>query len=185
MTGSVYAVDEFTFLLSGFSYDGNGVDTFFWVGASNRPGPQGFIVPDEYGQYVNFRLIACFSDSKFIYFSSTNVLERYFNKDFTLKLPDDKKITEIKWFSVYDLNNQNNFGDIYIPEEFEPPTPQKGNSFSKKSHGVSSGSIEILDSKTIKIPELFYDGIGKRTYFWAGVGPQPSSKGVKIPDEMG
>lgn len=52
MTGSVYAVDEFTFLLSGFSYDGNGVDTFFWAGASNRPGPQGFIVPDEYGQYV-------------------------------------------------------------------------------------------------------------------------------------
>lgn len=116
---------------------------------------------------------------------STNVLERYFNKDFTLKLPDDKKITEIKWFAVYDLNNQNNFGDIYIPEEFEPPTPQKGNSFSKKSHGVSSGSIEILDSKTIKIPELFYDGLGKRTYFLAGVGPQPSSKGVKIPDEMG
>lgn len=116
---------------------------------------------------------------------STNILERYFNKDFTLKLPDDKKITEIKWFAVYDLNNQNDFGDIYIPEEFEPPTPQKGNSFSKKSHGVSSGNIEILDSKTIKIPELFYDGTGKRTYFWAGVGPQPSSKGVKIPDEMG
>ncbi|XP_037030549.1 protein Skeletor, isoforms B/C [Bradysia coprophila] len=165
VTGSVYAVDEFTFLLSGFSYDGNGVDTFFWAGASNRPGPQGFIVPDEYGH--------------------TNVLERYFNKDFTLKLPDDKKITEIKWFAVYDLNNQNNFGDIYIPEEFEPPTPQKGNSFSKKSRGVSSANIEILDSKTIKIPELFYDGTGKRTYFWAGVGPQPSSKGVKIPDEMG
>lgn len=113
------------------------------------------------------------------------MLERYFNKDFTLKLPDDKKITEIKWFAVYDLNNQNNFGDIYIPEEFEPPTPQKGNSFSKKSHAVSSASIEILDSKTIKIPELYYDGTGKRTYFWAGVGPQPSSKGVKIPDEMG
>lgn len=52
VSGKVYAVDEYTFLLSGFNYDGNGADTFFWAGASNRPGPQGFIVPDEYGKYV-------------------------------------------------------------------------------------------------------------------------------------
>lgn len=52
VSGKVYAVDEYTFLLSGFNYDGNGADTFFWSGASNRPGPQGFIVPDEYGKYV-------------------------------------------------------------------------------------------------------------------------------------
>lgn len=50
VSGKVYAVDEFTFLISGFNYDGNGADTFFWAGASNRPGPQGFIVPDEYGK---------------------------------------------------------------------------------------------------------------------------------------
>lgn len=50
VAGDVYAVDENTFLLSGFSYDGNGADTFFWSGASNRPGPQGFIVPDEFGK---------------------------------------------------------------------------------------------------------------------------------------
>lgn len=50
VSGKVYAVDEFTFLIAGFNYDGNGADTFFWAGASNRPGPQGFIVPDEYGK---------------------------------------------------------------------------------------------------------------------------------------
>lgn len=50
VAGKVYAVDEYTFLLSGFSYDGNGADTFFWAGTSNRPGPQGFIVPDEFGK---------------------------------------------------------------------------------------------------------------------------------------
>lgn len=36
----------------------------------------------------------------------TNVLDRYFNKDFTLTLPDGKKITDIKWFAVYDLGSQ-------------------------------------------------------------------------------
>lgn len=50
VAGDVYAVDEYTLLLTAFNYDGNGADTFFWAGASNRPGPQGFIVPDEYGK---------------------------------------------------------------------------------------------------------------------------------------
>ncbi|XP_060650374.1 protein Skeletor, isoforms B/C [Drosophila nasuta] len=165
VSGDVYAVNEFTFLITGFNYDGNGADTFFWSGASNRPGPQGFIVPDEYGK--------------------TNILDRYHNKDFTLTLPDRKKMTEIKWLAVYDLNNQNNFGDVYIPEDFEPPTTQTGGTFSKRSHNVSSTSIEILDSKTIRIKDFTYDGLGKRTFFWTGVGAQPSSRGSKIPDERG
>ncbi|XP_017023324.1 protein Skeletor, isoforms B/C [Drosophila kikkawai] len=165
VSGDVYAVNEFTFLIVGFNYDGNGADTFFWSGASNRPGPQGFIVPDEYGK--------------------TNILDRYHNKDFTLTLPDRKKITEIKWLAVYDLNNQNNFGDVYIPEDFEPPMPQLGGTFSKRSHNVSSSSIQILDSKTIRIKDFTYDGQGKRTFFWTGVGAQPSSRGSKLPDERG
>lgn len=33
-----------------------------------------------------------------------------------------------------------------------------------KSHGVSSGPIEILDSKTIKIPMFSYNGAGKGNY---------------------
>lgn len=165
MAGTVYAVDEYTLLVSDFSYDGNGADTFFWAGPTNRPGPQGFLVPDEHQR--------------------TNILERYFNKEFTLRLPDNKKITEIKWLAVYDLNSQNDFGDIYVPEEFEPPMPQKAGSFSKRSHDVRSDPIEILDSKTIRIPEFHYDGLGARVHFWTGVGPQPGSKGHKIPDEMG
>ena len=112
-------------------------------------------------------------------------MDRYHNKDFTLTLPDRKKITEIKWLSIYDLSNQNNFGDVYIPEEFEPPGAQMGGTFSKRSHNVSSSAIEILDSKTIKITDFTYDGRGKRTFFWAGVGAQPSSRGSKIPDERG
>lgn len=50
VSGDIYAVDESTFLIQNFNYDGNGIDTFFWSGASNRPGPQGFIVPDEFGK---------------------------------------------------------------------------------------------------------------------------------------
>ncbi|KAB0794807.1 hypothetical protein PPYR_11646 [Photinus pyralis] len=165
ISGDVYAVDEYTLLLTKFNYDGQGADTFFWAGAASRPGPQGFIVPDEYGK--------------------TDVLRLYFNKDFTLTLPDNKKITDIKWFAIYDLWSQNTFGDIYIPEEFEPPSIQKITQLSGKINKVTSGTIEMVDAKTIRIPDFVFDGIAREPYFWVGIGAQPDSKGTKVPDEYG
>jgi hypothetical protein len=92
-------------------------------------------------------------------------LDRYFNKDFTLTLPDNKKITEIKWLAVYDLSSQNTFGDVYIPEEFEPPTAQKISKLTSRSHDVESEAIEIIDAKTIKISQFTYNGEGKGKTF--------------------
>ena len=69
-----------------------------------RPGPQGVIVPNEKGR--------------------TNVLDRYLNDEITLTLPDGKKITDLAWFAIYDLSLHDTFGDIYIPEDFEPPDVQ-------------------------------------------------------------
>lgn len=57
---------------------------------------------------------------------------------------------------------QNTFGDIYIPEEFEPPALQKIPQLTSRSHGVKSGSVEVVDSKTIRIPEFSYDGTATR-----------------------
>ena len=115
----------------------------------------------------------------------TDLLLRYLNKDFTLTLPDGKKIIDIKWFAIYDLTNQVAFADIYIPEEFDPPSAKKIGELSRLSNHVSSGSIEILDAKTIRIPNFRYDGKAKNAHFWMGVGPQPVSKGQIIPDENG
>ena len=50
VNGEVYAVNAYTILIKDFVYDGNGKDTFFWGGGSNRPGPQGFIIPNEEGR---------------------------------------------------------------------------------------------------------------------------------------
>jgi len=165
VAGEVFAVDEETLLIKNFIYDGNGPDTYFWAGSSNRAGPQGFIVPDEKGR--------------------TNVLKSYLNKEFTIKLFEGKKISDIKWFAVYDLTLQENFGDVSIPEGFQLPSAQKLNQLSKRSNGVSSSVVVILDSKTIFLPGFSYDGLGNDTYFWVGVGPQPSVKGFKVPDEKG
>lgn len=111
---------------------------------------------------------------------------RYLNKDFVITLPEKKKITDITWFSVYDLTTQNTFGDVDIPQGFEPPQPQKIGQFSKRGdHRVDSESITIIDSKTIRISGFKFDGRGADTFFWVGLGPQPSAKGFKVPDEHG
>lgn len=55
--GTVYAVDESTLFIKDFAYDGTGPDAFFWVGQSQRPSPEGYIIPypEEYtGRYVNY-----------------------------------------------------------------------------------------------------------------------------------
>merc|ERR1711892_718650 len=169
VSGDVYAVNDETLLLKNFVYDGNGKDTFFWAGSSNRPGSKGFIVPDKNGR--------------------TNVLDRYLNEEFTITLPSKKKITDLKWFAVYDLNTQNNFGDIFIPEGFEPPgyqvlTDVPATSLGAKYH-LESSKVMVMDSKSIMIQAFTYDGRGGDVYFTAGEGPQPSSKGFIIPDELG
>lgn len=58
---------------------------------------------------------------------------------------------------------QSAFGDVYIPEEFAPPVTQTISQLTGRSHGVTSGPIEILDAKTILIPQFTYNGAGQGT----------------------
>ena len=78
---------------------------------------------------------------------------------------------------------KNNFGDIYISEGFEPPGYQTLTDIPGDE--VSSKAVIVMDSKTFKIPAFTYDGRGGEVYFYAGEGPQPSSKGFIVPDELG
>lgn len=140
-------------------------DTFFWAGSTVRPSNIGFIVPDDTGR--------------------TNKLQRYVNQDITIKLPDDKKIKTLKWLAIWDIRDNRNFADIYIPEGFEPPSPQKISEFNRDSNGIKSGPVVIVNSKTVKIPDFFYDGLSSSAHFYAGTGPQPNPNGKIIPDELG
>ncbi|KAJ8970089.1 hypothetical protein NQ314_001400, partial [Rhamnusium bicolor] len=101
VSGDIYAVDDWTLLLTSFSYDGNGADTFFWAGAANRPGPQGFIVPDSNG--------------------NLDPLRAYKNLTITLELPGDLTIFDIDWFSIFDHDTKQNLASIIIPEALNVP----------------------------------------------------------------
>lgn len=50
LQGTIYAVDDGTIFIKGFSYDGTAPDAFFWIGSTPMPNPDGIIVPypEEY-----------------------------------------------------------------------------------------------------------------------------------------
>ncbi|XP_012528510.1 protein Skeletor, isoforms B/C isoform X2 [Monomorium pharaonis] len=164
VSGEVYAVDARTLFIKDFTYDGEGPAAFFYAGNSKGPGNNGFRVRDERG--------------------TTNVLKRYRKKDITLTLPEGKTLNNIKWFSVWCDEFSVNFGDVRIPRSFDYPKPQKLKSLSG-IHGVSSEPVVIVDAQTLLIPSFSYDGEAPDAKFWAGAGPNPSSQGIRVPDENG
>lgn len=165
VNGDVYLIDEYTFLIKNFFYDGLSQDAFFWAGSSIRPSNKGFIIPSEDGR--------------------TNRLQRYTNRDIIIRMPDNRRITSIRWLSIWDIRSSKNLGDIIIPEGFEPPTPKKIAELSQLAHNVRSETVTLIDSKSIGIQQLFYDGLGPETNFYVGIGPQPNGLGTRVPDETG
>ncbi|PRD32306.1 UNVERIFIED_CONTAM: Skeletor [Trichonephila clavipes] len=163
--GTVFAASENTFYIVDFSYDGEGPDAYFWAGTTEKPSPLGFIVPDEFG--------------------TKQVLGKYMNQNIAITLPDGKKISDIKWLSVWCRKFAVNFGFIMIPENFEPPMPADLGSLSSLAHGVKSGSFIVKDTKTIQIKNLHYDGAGPDAFFLVGTGDAPHPDGTKVPDENG
>lgn len=162
----MYAVDKYTLLLKDFTYNGGGKDTFFMVGTTNQPSRKGDIVPNEYGK--------------------TNVLHRYLNQEFTLTVPNGKTIGELEWFAVYDLTEYEAYGSLRIPSGFEPPDTYIASHLEGRSNNIDADRVLVLDSKTIMLEQFYYDGkAGKGVHFYVGRGPQPSSKGVVVPDELG
>lgn len=76
-----------------------------------------------------------------------------------------------------------NFGDVFIPANLKVPKARVLPEFSRLAHGLRSGNITILDSKTFYIPNLHYDGAGPDAYFWVGNGSEPTTFGIKVPNE--
>ncbi|KAJ8686211.1 hypothetical protein QAD02_022005 [Eretmocerus hayati] len=84
ITGEVYVVDETTFFIKGFSYDGLAENAIFWVGKTDTAGPDGTPV-----YYPDPRT------------SEPKSLQRYVNEDIILKLPPHVKVRDIKNLSVW------------------------------------------------------------------------------------
>ena len=56
--------------------------------------------------------------------------------------------------------------------------------FNIYHHGVG-GELYAVNSTTFFVKNFNYDGMGKDTYFWAGVSNQPGNQGFIVPDRYG
>lgn len=56
-----------------------------------------------------------------ILFFSLDPIRKYDGETITLELPGDMTISEIDWISVYDLENNKNFGSVLIPNGLNVP----------------------------------------------------------------
>ena len=105
--GTVYAVDEKTLLIKGFTYDGLGPDAFFWAGTQGSPSGIGTILPYPFeGKFYEYED------------QSAPILDEEFSGDKNVKLtlPDTLKATDIKWLSVWCRAFSANFGDLIFPD---------------------------------------------------------------------
>jgi hypothetical protein len=110
ISGSLYAVDENVLLLKRFEYDGEAQDAFFWVGTSgDRPTTDGTILPYPFSG---------------IYYQSEDqnapILFGIFNgsSDIRLTLPEEMKVTDLKWFSIWSRAGKKSFGEVLFPAGF-------------------------------------------------------------------
>lgn len=106
--GVVFALNESTLFVKDFEYDGAGPDAFFWVGTEGEPGEVGTILPYPFqGKFYDYKD----SNAPII----TGVYEKV---NITLTLPDDLKVSDLKWFSVWCRQFAVNFADVYFPKDF-------------------------------------------------------------------
>merc|ERR1712241_1472462 len=140
--GTVYAVDEKTLLIKGFTYDGAGPDAFFWAGTQGYPSGVGTILPYPF-------------EGKFFEYEdqSAPILSGRFSgdKEITLTLPDTLKATDIKWLSVWCRAFSVNFGDLTFPDDLslqgdasEESAPETEPSSWNGSNLLSCANIMVL-----------------------------------------
>ena len=123
--GYLTFTSDSSLVLSDFSYDGLGPQSFFLVGTSGSPGEGGTIIsyPAD-GMAYNY------------FDEEAPILRRSFsNEDLMLILPENIKADQVAWVSVWCREFSVDFGSIMVPEgtdfsrletnQFAPATPAR------------------------------------------------------------
>ncbi|XP_071502087.1 protein Skeletor, isoforms B/C-like [Diadema antillarum] len=165
--GSVYAVDDDTLQIVGFSYDGLGPDAFFYIGTEGNPSANGFIIPKARGL-------------------GNEKLGSYNNVDLVIHLDTSvgpASISQYRWISVWCRMANANFADVFIDNSFTAPGEYSLGplGFSPRVHGVRASDVIIVNSKQIRFEGLHYDGNGPDAYFWTDTRESPTSSGTRVP----
>jgi len=105
IAGEVFALDDETILIEDFTYDGQGPDAFFLAGTTGRPSKNGQVVlpfPDREKTFA-------YTDK------DIPILGRFTgDQDIVLKMPPGRKVSDLKWISVWCRDFVVDFGHANI-----------------------------------------------------------------------
>merc|ERR1712032_888676 len=105
IAGEVFAIDDETILIEDFTYDGQGPDAFFLAGTTGRPSKNGQVVlpfPDKEKTFA-------YTDK------DIPILGRFTgDQDIVLKMPPGRKVSDLKWISVWCRDFVVDFGHANI-----------------------------------------------------------------------
>lgn len=180
VSGKVSAISPKTLLISDFTYDGLGPDTFFLIGTFGTPEQNA-----EDGTILSYPY-----DGRAYDFFDQNpaIIGNSFNKEeVMLHLPDDISLDQIAWLSIWCRQVERNFGSVNFPRRLDfssldmPPTRgvnavSQGDvaigRLSELSHSVS-GNVVANSLSTLLIKDFTYDGTGPDTFFLIGTFGTP------------
>ena len=104
--GKVYAHNESTIIVKDASYDGEGVDVFFWATTQDTPDGEGVILPYPFeGKFYE-------ADDK-----DAPVLPKLEKQTVVLTLPSKLKISDLKWISVFSKQFSIVYGSVQLPDK--------------------------------------------------------------------
>jgi len=110
VSGDIYSCGDDKIVFKNFKYDGLGPDAFFWVGTEGtEASSDGILLP--------YPFKGKFFDSED---SNAPILDKAFDgtqPDIVLPLPDDLKIEDLKWISVWCREYAVNFGEFVFDED--------------------------------------------------------------------
>ena len=137
VSGTVYYVDQRTFLIKGFTYDGAGPDAFFLAGTEAPISKAGTILPypfnDKFYEYDD---------------PTTPILQRFDgNMDITLTTPKSLNASDVAWLSVWCRKYEVDFGsftlDLQSVNEGSAPEPEvESEAESEPEHNQISNHID-------------------------------------------
>eukprot|EP01128_Nolandella_sp_AFSM9_P000793 TRINITY_DN10914_c0_g1_i1.p1 TRINITY_DN10914_c0_g1~~TRINITY_DN10914_c0_g1_i1.p1 ORF type:complete len:655 (-),score=114.59 TRINITY_DN10914_c0_g1_i1:132-2027(-) len=165
VAGTVRIVDDCTFEVLSFRYDGGGPAVYWWGGSPSLS--NGAKVVDQLLSGINYRGVE----------TESFTLSPGLTWDSFTKL------------SVYCVDFNANFGDVFL-ESLEAPVDSscdsthdlvgKSATLSSLEHDVG-GVVQVIDDCTFEVTQFTYDGTGPAAYWYAG---NPSLvNGFKVNEE--
>ena len=110
VSGDIYSCGDDKIIFKNFKYDGLGPDAFFWVGTEGeKASSEGILLPYPFeGKFFD-------SDD-----SNAPILDKAFDgtqSDIVLPLPNDLKVADLKWISVWCRKYSVNFGELVLGDD--------------------------------------------------------------------